>query len=59
MSKLNVKVKILTHERSVIEVETRGGSKEIFIDKTNFGHAWDDFAEFDISDENYYDLENL
>lgn len=57
--KMNVKVKKLSFEQSVIEVETRSGIKELIINKTGVGHAYEDFAEWDITDNQYYDLEDL
>lgn len=56
---MNVKIKKVTFEQSVIEVETRSGIKIISIDKTGSGHSWDDFTDWDITDQQYYDLEEV
>lgn len=56
---MNVKVKKISFEESVLEVETRSGVKNLVITKTELGHSYNDFAEWDITDEQYYDLEEL
>lgn len=56
---MNVKVKKVSLEQSIIEVATRSGVKELVINKTPHGHSYNDFAEWDITDQQYYDLEEL
>lgn len=57
--KLDVKVKEVSEEKSVLEVKTKSGLKTLTISKTQFGHSYEDFSNWEISDDNYYDLEEL
>lgn len=56
---MKVIVKEVTFDKSVIEVETKSGTKQLVISRTPYGHSYEDFAEWDISDKQYYDLEEL
>lgn len=56
---LDVKIKKVSFEESIIEVETKSGTKTLTIEKTAVGHAYEDFTDWDISDRQYYDLEEL
>lgn len=56
---MNVKVKKISFEESILEVETKSGIKQLVISKTELGHSYEDFAEWDITDEQYYALEDL
>ena len=56
---MNVKVKKISIEESILEVETISGIKELVISKTKHGHSYDDFSEWDITDKQYYELEDL
>ncbi|MFB7140797.1 hypothetical protein ACFCYN_14180 [Gottfriedia sp. NPDC056225] len=56
---MNVTIRKVSEEQTIIEVQTRNGIKELPITKTEFGYSYPDFAEWDISDKNYYDLEEL
>lgn len=56
---MNVKVKKVSFEESILEVETRSGVKELIISKTEYGHSYEDFAEWNITDNQYYELEEL
>lgn len=56
---MNVRVKKISFEESILEVETKSGIKELVINKTDLGHSYEDFAEWDITDEQYYALEDL
>ncbi|MEJ9331135.1 hypothetical protein [Bacillus licheniformis] len=56
---MDVKVKKLTEDESILEVHTYCGAKDIVISKTRFGYSHDDFSGWAMSDQNYEDLENL
>jgi hypothetical protein len=56
---MEVRVKKVSAEESTLEVETESGVKDLVITKTDFGHSYEDFAEWDITDEQYYALEEL
>lgn len=56
---MNVNVKEVSFEKSILEVETKSGVKELVISKTAHGHSYEDFAEWDITDNQYYELEEL
>lgn len=56
---MEVRVKKVSAEESILEVETESGVKDLVITKTDFGHSYEDFAEWDITDEQYYALEEL
>lgn len=56
---MNVKVKKMSFEESILEVETRSGVKELVIKKEELGHSYSDFADWDITDNQYYELENF
>ena len=56
---MNVKVKKISIEESILEVETISGIKELVISKTKYGHSYDDFGKWDITDKQYYELEEL
>jgi hypothetical protein len=56
---MKVTVKKLTKEQSLLEVKTGSGIKLLEINKTEHGYSYDDFAEWDISDNQYYKLEEL
>jgi hypothetical protein len=56
---MKVVVKELTKEQSLLEVETKSGIKKLKIKKTKFGHSYDDFSDWDITDNQYYKLEEL
>ncbi|MGR6115868.1 hypothetical protein ACTHHL_04655 [Aeribacillus composti] len=56
---MNVTIKKISFEESILEVETKSGIKELVINKTGSGYSYKDFAEWDITDEQYYALEDL
>lgn len=56
---MNVDVRKISDEQTIIKVQTNNGIKDLTINKTEFGWSYTDFAEWDISDEQYYDLEEL
>ena len=56
---MNVKIKKVSNNETIVEVQTRSGIKDLTITKTEFGYSHADFSEWDISDKNYYDLESL
>lgn len=56
---MNVNVKKIEKDESIIEVETRSEVKELVIERTEYGHRYKDFGEWDISDNQYDDLEEL
>jgi len=56
---MRVIVKKLTKEQSLLEVETGSGVKVLEINKESFGYSYDDFAEWDITDNQYYQLQEL
>lgn len=56
---MDVKVEKITEEESVLKVKTNSGTKKITINKLPHGYSYDDFAEWDITDEQYYALEDL
>ncbi|RHW31875.1 hypothetical protein [Oceanobacillus profundus] len=56
---MRVTVKKLTKEMSIIEVETRTGTETLQIDRTPTGHSYDDFADWNITNEEYYQLEGF
>ena len=56
---MRVTVKKLTKEMSIIEVETRTGTEILQIDGTPTGHSYDDFADWNITNEEYYQLEGF
>jgi hypothetical protein len=56
---MKVVVKELTKEQSLLEVETKSGIKKLKIKKTEFGHSYDDFSDWDITNNQYYKLEEL
>lgn len=56
---MKIVVKKLTKEESVIEVETRAGIKTLTIQETQYGHSYDDFAKWDITDDQYYQFEEF
>jgi hypothetical protein len=56
---MKVTVKKLTKEQLLLEIETRSGNKELKIKKNEFGYSYTDFSEWDISDNQYYKLEEL
>lgn len=57
--KMNVQVIELSHEQAILNVETKTEIKALVINKTEHGHSYDDFAGWEITDEQYYDLEKL
>ena len=52
-------IKKLNGLQSIIEVETKSGFMTLEINRTQTGHSYDDFAEWDITDNQYYHLEGL
>lgn len=56
---MNVKVKKVSFDESILEVYTKSGIKTLVINKTQYGHSYEDFSEWDITDEQYYALEDL
>jgi hypothetical protein len=56
---MKVIVKKLTKEQTLLEVETRNGIKLLDINKTAYGYSYKDFTEWDITDNQYYQLEEL
>lgn len=56
---MRIIVKKLTKEQSLLEAETRSGIKLLKINKTPHGYSYNDFADWDISDNQYYQLEEL
>jgi len=56
---MQVVVKKLTKEESVIEVETKTGIKTLTIQETQFGHSYDFFADWVITDDQYNQLEEF
>ncbi|MEK4283239.1 hypothetical protein [Ureibacillus sp. FSL K6-0165] len=56
---MNVKVKKVSFDESVLEIYTKSGIKTLKITKTQYGHSYEDFAKWDITDEQYYALEEL
>lgn len=56
---MKVIAKKLTKEQALLEVETGSGIKLLEINKTAYGHSYNDFAEWDITDNQYYQLEKL
>ena len=56
---MKVIVKKLTKEQALLEVETGSGIKLLEINKTVHGYSYDDFGEWDITDNQYYQLEEL
>ncbi|ARC72551.1 MULTISPECIES: hypothetical protein [Bacillus] len=56
---MKVRVKELNEDKAILEVHTTSGIKELVVSRTQFGHSYDDFSSWDISDQNYYDLEDL
>lgn len=57
--KMKAIIKQLTSEKSIIEVETNSGKEILIIMKTKYGHSYNDFAEWNISDSQYERLEEL
>lgn len=56
---MKVVVKELNSNKCLIEVSSKSGLKELEILKTDMGHSYEDFAEWDITDDEYYELERL
>ncbi len=56
---MNVNVKKLTKEQSVLEVFKGNQKFDLTIDKTQLGHSYDDFSDWPITDSEYYDLEEF
>lgn len=56
---MNVIVKKVTFDESILEVQTKSGIKTLVVNKTQYGHSYDDFSEWDITDKQYYELEDL
>ena len=56
---MKVVVKNVNSNQSVIEVQTKSEVKELVISKTPHGYSYDDFGEWEITDKQYYDLEEL
>lgn len=56
---LKVKVKKVTPEMSELVVTSGEWEKGIEIKKTEYGHSYTDFTDWDITDEEYYNLEEL
>lgn len=56
---MNVIVKKISFDESILEVYTKNGIKTLVVNKTQYGHSYEDFAEWDITDEQYYALEDL
>lgn len=52
-------VKEVTPIKSIIEVETNSGLKTLEINETLYGHSYDDFAQWDITDAQFERLEEL
>jgi len=52
-------IKKINELQSIIEVETKSGVMTLEINKTRAGHSYNDFAEWDITDMQYYNLEKL
>lgn len=56
---MNVKVVKVSENESILEINTISGTKTLTINKSQYGHSYDDFSEWDITDSQYYDLEKL
>jgi hypothetical protein len=59
MIKMNVTVRKVSENETIIEVQTRNGIKDLSVTKTQFGYSYKDFTDWDISDDEYYALEDL
>lgn len=57
--KLKVIVREIAKELSTIEVQFKDGLKEISITRTERGHTYTPFNEWEITNEEYYALETL
>ena len=56
---MDVQVIELSNEQAILNVETKTEAKVLVISKTEHGHSYDDFADWEITDKQYYDLEEL
>jgi hypothetical protein len=56
---MNVTIRNVSDNETIIEVQTRNGIKDLVLTKTTHGYSYKDFTDWDISDDNYYDLEEL
>lgn len=52
-------VKKLETEHSIIEFYTRNGVMSLEINDSKYGYSYEDYSDWDISDEEYYKIENL
>jgi len=56
---MNVTVRNVSEEKTILEVQTQNGIKELVVKKTEHGYSYTDFSDWPISDDNYYDLEDF
>jgi hypothetical protein len=56
---MKVTIRKASDNETIIEVQTRNGIKDLVLTKTEHGYSYKDFSDWDISDDNYYDLEDL
>ncbi|WP_079516575.1 hypothetical protein [Rossellomorea marisflavi] len=52
-------VKKISEQQAIIEFHTNTGTKVLEINATNYGYTHEDFTDWDISDEEYYTMEDV
>lgn len=56
---MKITVKEMGFLKAVLELTSSKGKKfELVIEKTENGHAYEDFSEWDITDDEYYFLDD-
>ncbi|MGD7046982.1 hypothetical protein FZC83_01970 [Rossellomorea marisflavi] len=51
-------LKKLDGQQSLIEFQTSGGVNVLEINATEYGYTYEDFTNWDITDDEYYDSED-
>jgi hypothetical protein len=52
-------VKKMLQDQSIIEFHTATGTKKLEINATTYGYSYEDFSQWNISDEEYYRIEEV